>query len=89
MGVKINFTIVIFPTLLGFFIGGHLNAKKAVVLLDKLGNEYSLSRVYKQTIFSKRKDLPEELKAEIYMKMNKENEKLENSIVKKYGYDKI
>jgi hypothetical protein len=81
--------IVIFPTIIGFFIGGQRNAKKAVVLLDKLGTEYSLSRVYKQTIFSKRKDLSEELKAEVYMKMNKENEILEKSIVKKYGYDKI
>ena len=46
--------------------------------MDKLGSEYTMSRIYKQTIFTKRKDLSDEMKAEIYMKMNKENEMISN-----------
>ncbi len=57
-----------------------MNSKKAIVLIDRMGNEYQLSRIYKQSIFTKRKDISEEMKAEIYMKMNKEKENLENNI---------
>ena len=48
--------------------------------MDRLGSEYTLSRIYKQTIFTKRRDLSEEMKAEIYMKMNEENKKLEEEL---------
>jgi hypothetical protein len=74
--------------LAGFFLGGYLNAKKAIILMDKLGNEYQLSRIYKQTIFSKRKDLSEEMKGEIYMRMNKENEELREELRKNNKYSK-
>jgi len=47
--------------------------------MDKMGSEYTMSRIYKQTIFTKRRDLSDELKAEIYLKMNKENEKIEQA----------
>ncbi len=57
-----------------------MNAKKAIVLIDRMGSEYQLSRIYKQTIFTKRKDLTQEMKAEIYMKMNQERERLEKNL---------
>lgn len=47
--------------------------------MDKMGSEYTMSRIYKQTIFTKRRDLSDEMKAEIYLKMNKENEKIEQA----------
>lgn len=68
-------------------MGGYMNAKKAIVLIDKLGSEYQLSRIYKQTIFTKRKDLTEEMKAEIYMKMNSEREKLDKSLNGESNYE--
>ena len=40
---------------------------------DKLGKEFELSRITKQRIFNKRKDLSMEQKSEIYFKMNKDN----------------
>lgn len=61
-------------------MGGYMNSKKAIVLIDRMGSEYQLSRIYKQTIFTKRKDLTEEMKAEIYMKMNQEREKMDMSV---------
>ncbi len=54
--------------------------KPSLVTLDQLGKEYSLSRSTKQFIFSKRKDLSMEMKAEIYMEMNKRNEEIENEM---------
>ena len=54
--------------------------KPSLVILDQLGREYSLSRSTKQFIFSKRKDLSMEMKAEIYMEMNKRNEELERQM---------
>lgn len=54
-----------------------LNMKPSLVILDQLGKEYSLSRSTKQFIFSKRKDLSSEMKAEIYMELNKRNEEIE------------
>lgn len=60
-----------------------------MILFDKLGNEYSMGRTYKQTIFNKRRDLSDEMKAEIYMKMNQEREKLEKEILKEKGYGDI
>jgi hypothetical protein len=75
----------LFPAISGFFIGGYRNSKPSLILMDKLGSEYTMSRIYKQTIFTRRKDLSDELKAEIYMKMNKENEKYEKeSGISKY-----
>lgn len=80
---------VVFPVLLGFFLGGYRNSKKSIILMDKLGSEYSMSRIYKQTIFTKRRDLSDEVKAEIYMKMNKENKKLEEDLLNSSGIDKL
>lgn len=57
-----------------------LNMKPSLVILDQLGKEYSLSRSTKQFIFSKRKDLSMEMKAEIYMEMNKRNEEIEKEM---------
>lgn len=54
--------------------------KPSLVILDRLGREYSLSRSTKQFIFSKRKDLSMEMKAEIYMEMNKRNEEIEKQL---------
>lgn len=54
--------------------------KQSLVIMDRLGKEYSLSRSTKQFIFSKRKDLPMEMKAEIYMQMNLKNEEIEKEI---------
>ena len=68
-------------------MGGYMNSKKAIVLIDKMGSEYQLSRIYKQTIFTKRKDLTEEMKAEIYMKMNQEREKLDKSLNGESNYE--
>lgn len=59
-----------------------MNAKPALILMDRLGNEYQLSRIYKQTIFTKRRDISDEMKAEIYMKMNKENEEFQEQLKK-------
>ena len=68
-------------------MGGYMNSKKAIVLIDKMGSEYQLSRIYKQTIITKRKDLTEEMKAEIYMKMNQEREKLDKSLNGESNYE--
>jgi len=57
--------------------------KPSLVILDQLGKEYSLSRSTKQFIFSKRKDLSMEMKAEIYMEMNKRNEEIEKHMSEK------
>ena len=57
--------------------------------MDKLGSEYTMSRIYKQTIFTKRKDLSDEMKAEIYLKMNQENQKYEQEVMKNSGLDKL
>jgi hypothetical protein len=64
----------------GFFWGNFVNSKKAIILLDKLGKEFQLSRNYKQTIFNKRRDLSEEMKAEIYMKLNRENDEFDKQL---------
>lgn len=73
---------------MGFNVAGYKTAKKATILMDKLGSEYQLSRNYKQTIFSKRRDISEELKGEIYMKMNKENEELQEQLRKNKDFQK-
>ena len=54
--------------------------KPSLIILDKLGKEFSLSRSTKQFIFTKRKDLTTEMKAEIQMELNKKNEKLEKEL---------
>jgi len=54
--------------------------KPSLVILDQLGKEYILSRSTKQFIFSKRKDLSMEMKAEIYMEMNKKNEEIDKQM---------
>lgn len=54
--------------------------KPSLIVLDQLGKEYSLSRSTKQFIFTKRKDLSAEMKAEIYMEMNRKNEEIEKEI---------
>jgi hypothetical protein len=54
--------------------------KQSLVILDQLGKEYILSRSTKQFIFSKRKDLSMEMKAEIYMEMNKKNEEIDKQM---------
>jgi len=54
--------------------------KPSLIILDQLGKEYILSRSTKQFIFTKRKDLTTEMKAEIYMELNKRNEELEKQI---------
>ena len=51
-----------------------MSMKVNIVLLDKLGNEYILSRQVKQKIFTSRKDISEELRGEIYMKLQMQNE---------------
>ncbi len=80
---------ILFPLFAGFFIGGFRNSTKSLVLMDKLGSEYTMSRIYKQTIFTKRKDLSDEMKAEIYLKMNQENQKYEQEVMKNSGLDKL
>ncbi len=57
--------------------------KPSLVILDQLGKEYSLSRSTKQFMFSKRKVLSMEMKAEIYMEMNKRNEEIEKHMSQK------
>lgn len=52
--------------LFGFSLGHLLNARYAVILLDRLGNEFEISRNAKQAIFTKRKDLNNIEKAEIF-----------------------
>lgn len=55
---------------------GHLlNAKHSIILYDKLGKDFELSRNTKQSIFNKRRDLSEVEKSEIYMKMKENREK--------------
>ncbi len=55
-----------------------MSMKLNIILLDKLGDEYLLSRQIKQKIFTNRKDISEELRAEIYLKMQTEEEKEKN-----------
>ena len=43
-----------------------LNSKKSVIMLDRLGNEFNISRNTKQSIFTNRIDLTDEQKHEIY-----------------------
>jgi hypothetical protein len=68
------FTNITISCLLGFFYGNLMSMKTNIVLLDKLGAEYLLSRQIKQKIFTSRKDISEELRAEIYLKMQTEEE---------------
>jgi len=60
-----------------------LNMKPSLIILDKLGKEYTLSRSTKQFIFTKRKDLSPELKAEIYMELNKKNEEIQSKLLER------
>jgi len=60
-----------------------MNMKPSLIILDKLGKEYILSRSTKQFIFTKRKDLTMEMKAEIYMEMNKRNEEIEKQLIER------
>ncbi len=69
------FTNITISCLFGFFCGNLMSMKVNIVLLDKLGSEYLLSRQIKQKIFTNRKDISEELRAEIYLKMQMDEEK--------------
>ena len=51
--------------------------------MDKLGNDFELGRTVKQGIFGKRKDISEDLKAEIYMKMNEDKDKFHEMLNEK------
>jgi hypothetical protein len=55
-----------------------MSMKTNIVLLDKLGSEYLLSRQIKQKIFTNRKDISEELRAEIYLKMQMDEDDEKN-----------
>ena len=57
-----------------------MNSKQSIVLWDRLGREFELSRNVKQSVFSKRKDISTELKAEIYFKQNKKNEEFDEKL---------
>ena len=61
-----------------------MNFKKTIITVDKLGKEFVISRNIKQIIFNKRRDLTDEMKAEIYVKLQKENEEIENKLRGKF-----
>jgi hypothetical protein len=54
-----------------------MSMKPNIILLDKLGKEYLLSRQVKQKIFSSRKDISDELRSEVYLKMQQDIEEKE------------
>ena len=60
-------------TIFSFSLANLLNVKNSVILFDKLGEEFEVSRVTKENLFNKRKDLTAIEKAEIYKKMNSKN----------------
>jgi len=68
------FSSVFIGGFFGFFLGALLNTKKSVVLFDKLGKEFEISRNTKQAILSKRKDLTEIEKSEIMQKHRQDND---------------
>jgi hypothetical protein len=59
-----------------------MSMKTNIILFDKLGKEYILSRQVKQKIFSSRKDISDELRSEVYLKMQMDNEEKEKSYSK-------
>jgi len=75
-------TGIFFPIFFGFNFGAYMTCKTSLILMDKLGNEYLIGRLNKQTIFSKRKDLSDEIKAEIYQKMKKDNQEIKDQLKK-------
>jgi hypothetical protein len=68
---------ITFSCLFGFFFGNLMSMKPNIILLDKLGKEYLLSRQVKQKIFSSRKDISDELRSEVYLKMQQDIEEKE------------
>lgn len=48
--------------------------------MDKLGKEYEISRNIKESIFTKRKDLTPEEKAEIYSLQNNKNKLMQKEL---------
>lgn len=56
-----------------------------MILLDKLGKEYELSRYAKQSLFSRRKDISTETKAEVYFHLNKKNQEIEEAFKKAFN----
>lgn len=66
------FISLLLGTIFSVNAGCLINAKYTIVELDKLGNEFELSRQAKQFIFSKRRDLSTEQKSEIYNLNNEE-----------------
>jgi hypothetical protein len=80
------FTNFTFSCLFGFFFGNLMSMKPNIILLDKLGKEYVLSRQVKQKIFTGRKDISNELRNEVYLKMQMENEEKEKLYTKNNIY---
>ncbi len=58
-----------------------MNSRYAVILLDKLGNEFEISRNAKQAIFTKRKDLSAIEKAEIFSAQKEEVDKSVDQLI--------
>jgi hypothetical protein len=71
------FANIAFSCLFGVFFGCLKSMKTNIILLDKLGKEYLLSRQVKQKIFTSRRDISDELRSEVYLKMQMENNERE------------